>query len=303
MSIKGFLASLEEEDRSKNTIDGYRINLTLFVKWFTQTNRCEWDVAKVTPLDIKAYRKYLQDANKAPGTVNYKLSTLRMFFSWAVDEGLIVSNPTRKIKPIRQGQRAPKWLNRPDMFAILRTAEEDIQRVEVRGNARKILIAKRTYTMLVLMLQAGLRISEVCVLQQDDIELRARSGKVIVRRGKGRKYREIPLNVDARQAVGEWLDVWSGDKYLFDNHRTGKPLTPRTIQYALARIGRLAGLDKKLTPHQLRHTFGKNLINSGAGLEKAAALLGHTKLDTTAIYTVPSQADLEAAVEEISWSD
>lgn len=302
MPVDGFLASLDDEDRSQHTIDNYRVNLTLFVRWFTKTNRCDWDEAKVTPSDIKAYRKYLQGLKRAPSTINFKLSTLKVFFNWAVDEGLVVSNPTRKIKPIRQGQRAPKWLDRPDMFAILRAAEQDIQLAEVRGNQRKILIARRTYTMLVMMLHAGLRVSEVCVLQRDDIELHSRSGKVIVRQGKGRKYREIPLNSDARQAVGEWLDVWSGDKYLFDNLKTGKPLRPRTVQYALARVGRLAGLEKKLTPHQLRHTFGKRLVDE-VSLEKASALLGHAKLDTTAIYTVPSQADLEAAVEEISWSD
>lgn len=300
--LEGFIHHLKVEDRSKHTVAGYKINLGMFVRWFESVNGQPAALARVTPLDVMEYRRYLLAQNKAPGTINQKLSYLRGFFDWCMTQGLITTNPASKIKLIQQGQRRPKWLARHQVYALLRTAQETIQLAELRGNQHKIIVAKRTYAMMALMLHAGLRVSEVCDLQRGDIVLGERAGKVIVRQGKGRKYREVPLNVDVRKALAGWLDVWTGHTYLFDNLETARRLHVRTVQIAVTQLARRAGIEN-FTPHHLRHTFGKTLIDMGESLDKVAVLMGHSSLDTTAVYTLPSEADLQRAVELIAWSD
>jgi site-specific recombinase XerD len=116
------------------------------------------------------------------------------------------------------------------------------------------------------------------------------------------KQRAIPLNAEARQAVRDWLAVrpQSESDYLWVGVEGdgGDGLTGRSVQRMLQRYAQDAGL-ADLTPHVLRHTFAKNLVNKGVGLEKVASLLGHSSLNTTRIYVVPDERDLELAVETL----
>ena len=124
-----------------------------------------------------------------------------------------------------------------------------------------------------------------------------------MRNGKGNKQRTVPLNVDARSALSAWLEI---RPEMFENNfvfvalesNSQGPLSSRTIQRIVQRYGEDAQLPD-LTPHILRHTFAKNLLNSGVTLEKVASLLGHSSLDTTRIYVTPSLQDLEQAVSRI----
>lgn len=300
--IAAFLAFLEEQDKSQHTITGYRCNLALFAAWFEQTTGKPISLASVTPLDIKAYRAYLVSHKMAANTINYKLTLIKAFFRWAVETHRIASNPVSKIKLVKEAPKAPKWLDRVQTYALLRIVAETIQLAESKGNRVTADLAKRNGAMVALMLHAGLRVSEVCKLTVTDIELGPRSGHVTVRYGKGRKYRRVPLNADARQAVNDWLEVCPSSEYLFESRFTGQPVEIRTAQYAIGQLGKAAGLDR-LTPHRLRHTFGKTLIDQGVSIDQVAALMGHSNLDTTAVYTRPSQADLQKAVEKIAWQD
>ncbi len=116
------------------------------------------------------------------------------------------------------------------------------------------------------------------------------------RAGKGRKQRVVPINTEARRLLDEWFTVRpdTGSEMLFIGQR-GEPMQVRSIQLAVARIAASAGLDE-VTPHHLRHTFAKSLLNNGVSLEKVAALLGHESLDTTRLYVTPGERDLEDAV-------
>jgi integrase/recombinase XerC len=158
--------------------------------------------------------------------------------------------------------------------------------------------APRDRALLALLLHAGLRVSEAVNLKVRDVVIRERSGHVAVRRGKGEKYREVPLNATARKMIQEWLGDHPGGEHLFPG-RNGGPVTPRAIQKRLKELGRLAGVE--VTPHRLRHTFCKMLVDAGESLDRVAVLAGHANLNTTARYTRPGMDDLERAVEKLAW--
>jgi len=144
----------------------------------------------------------------------------------------------------------------------------------------------------VLLLNTGLRLGETEALNLNDVGINARSGNVRVRRGKGRRARTVPLNHDARTVLQAWLDVRpeDTDNALFLSQKGGR-LSSSAISNVIAKFADRTGLDD-VSPHTLRHSFAKNLVDADVGLEKVATLLGHESLETTRLYTQPSKADL-----------
>lgn len=128
-----------------------------------------------------------------------------------------------------------------------------------------------------------------------------RKGTLTVRGGKGGKLRSVPLNADARKALQAYLakrgEVGEG-KSLFLGQRGG-PLEPPGIYYLIGRYTYHARLEE-VTPHTLRHTLGNNLVDAGVSLDRVAQLLGHESVDTTRIYTTPSEQDLQREVEKVA---
>ena len=162
---------------------------------------------------------------------------------------------------------------------------------------------RRNAGIVALMLKAGLRVSEVVALALDDLILNDRSGKAVVRDSKKNKYREAPLNTDVRQALRAWLDVRpeKGDRVFVGHGKSSTGLTTRSVHRLVGKYARLAGLESAgVSPHTLRHTCGHNLVEAGVALDRVAAILGHEKLDTTALYTMPSDKELQREVEKIA---
>jgi site-specific recombinase XerD len=155
----------------------------------------------------------------------------------------------------------------------------------------------RDLAIVEMMMKTGLRVSELVDLTLTDLELAERGGRVIVRAGKGGKYREVPLSKEVRVALESYLQKREedGSQRLFLGQRG--PLNVPGVQYLVTKYAYQARL-QEVTPHTLRHTFGKNLVDVGVSLEQVAALLGHESLDTVMIYTKPSHGDLEKAVRK-----
>ena len=295
-----FVAHLRARDRAERTVDSYIRDLRAFARWFEQTNGEEFSPERVTPLDVREYRQHLVQRGRKPATVNRKLAALRVFFAWARREGLVSANPTEDIRLVPQVESPPRWLSRQEQYALRREVQAAVQLAERKTDVARFR-ARRDAACIALMLNAGLRVEEVSLLRMDDLELNARSGKVVVRKGKRGKYREVPLNAEVRKALRAYLEVRpeTDEPRLFLS-QTGQPLGTRAIQRAVERLARRAGLEG-VTPHVLRHTFGKNLVDAGVSLDRVATLMGHSSLDTTAIYTRPGEQDLAQAVEKISW--
>jgi len=298
---------LENQDRSERTIRLYRTGLADFRAWFERVRGKDLEPALITPLDVRAYRRYLQDERQAkPSTINSYLAAVRAFCRWATDAGLAAGDPSSGIKGIKIVEQSPRWLTRQEQYKVLNAAQERVQLAALKfsddANAPGILRARRDRAIVVLMLNTGLRLSEVTGLKVKDITIRPRSGSVAVTAGKGNKARTVPLNKDAREALEAWIEVRGGEESepLFTSQKGGQ-LTARAVARRVEYIGMCANVN--ITPHMLRHSLAKNLVDEGVPLDRVGGLLGHSSLDTTRRYTMPSAADLQAAVERVAWRD
>jgi site-specific recombinase XerD len=300
--VKEFEEYLLENDKAVLTVKGYLSDLRCFVRWFEQTNGEAFTLQAVTPTDVREYRQFLLvvETHKA-NTVNRRLASLATLMKWAKESGKIEHDPTGNVHAVPQTNPGPRYLDKKEQYALQRAIEKDMQLARMRYPKRWVS-RQRDAAMVVFLLHTGLRLSEALTLQLGDVQLAERKGQVLVRQGKGGRVRTVPLNVQARKAMQEWLAVRPGNGSHVWVQVEGEPsdgLSNRSVQRVLVRIGQDAGLEH-LTPHVLRHTFAKNLVDSGVGLEKVAALLGHSNLNTTRIYVTPNQKDLEQAVEGLS---
>ena len=152
-----------------------------------------------------------------------------------------------------------------------------------------------------LLRHTGLRVAELCALPLDDIDMSERKGAVTVRSGKGQKYRMVPLNADVRRALGQYLVMRPRvpDGHFFVSQKGGG-LQQQAVRQLVEKYARQAGLED-VTPHTLRHSFAKQLLAEGVDLVTVSTLLGHERLETTAIYTQPGPRDLERAVQKLEW--
>ena len=288
--LEDFALFLLEAERSPVTIKNYLCDLNYFAKWFEQKTNHSLSPEQITPTDLRDYKQYLSEVLLLkPKTVNRKLSSLRSFLHWACTSDLLKDHRTPHVpQPIREELVGPQWLDRNEQHALLR-------KVELGRN-------QRDQTIIKLLLNTGLRVSELCSLMWSDLKITAKKGRLTVRSGKGGKRREIPLNKDARRALENLgYRQHQGEKYPIFNGQRG-PMTPRGVESMFRKYVAHTELDE-VTPHKLRHTFCKNLIDAGVSLEKVAMLAGHSNLETTRRYCSPSDHDLEAAVALIGVSE
>jgi len=279
--IKQFKIYLQEKDSSPETIKAYISDIKKFIKWYQEAEGSLPDIRAVGSLDIAEFKRHLLDKNQKPATINRAIASLSAFFSW-----LNVPNPTEEIKFLPEVKTAPKALERKEVLSLIRS-------VMSSGKPRDAAI-------VALLLHTGVRVSELCALTVDDVVLKDRTGHIVVRSGKGSKRREVPLNSTARSALKRWLDVRGGSPgFLFTGKGSGS-LTPRAVEQLLKKYSSRAGLEQ-ITPHTLRHTFCKSLIDAGEPLDRVATLAGHENLNTTAKYTRATGRDLQKAVERLAW--
>jgi site-specific recombinase XerD len=274
--------------KSPATVSGYSKDMQAFERWFLEANGRELTPELLTQTDVREYRQHMVDTKLAPQTINRRLSALEAYAGFH----------GHKIETRRARTARPEihWLDKGQQAALWREIERD--RNAARTPAATIQ-AVRNAAVVGLLLGTGLRISELCALDLDDIQVNSRSGSVKVRHGKGDKSRTVPLNADVRKALQAWLTIRppAAGPWLFVGQR-GERLKQTGVSGMIAEYARVAKV--AATAHALRHTFAKNLINMGVGIEQVAMLMGHDSLETTRLYTLPSQADLAKAVERLA---
>jgi site-specific recombinase XerD len=285
-----FAQFLTSSERSAYTIKNYLCDLDGFAFWLKSARNTKLAPELITPTDLREYKHYLDETLQLkPKTINRKLSSLRSFLNWAGIEGYFQDNRLPHVpQPIKEQANAPKWLDRLFQYDLCRIVEK----------GRKI----RDIAIVKLLLNTGLRVSELCALTWKDINISPKKGRLSVNHGKGAKRRTIPLNKDARRVLVEmgYYKNKGSDQPVFVGQRGA--MTPRGIESTLRKYVKQTDLEE-VSPHQLRHTFCKNLIDAGVSLEKVAALAGHDNLETTRRYCTPCEQDLAAAVELIGEED
>jgi integrase/recombinase XerD len=279
--LEDFKGHLQKKDFSGETIRAYLGDLRKFMGWYRGTEGALPQAHAVGPLDIAEFKRYLLSKNQKPSTINRALIALSSFFNW-----LQIDNPAAGVKSVPEVKTAPKSLGRKEMLSLVRT-------VGASENPRDLAI-------VTLLLHTGIRVSELCGLVPEDIFIKKRSGYLVVRSGKGNKRRKVPLNSTVRSALQKWLQTRGNKSGALFTGKRSDSLSPRAVEYLLQKYSLKAGLEK-VTPHTLRHTFCKSLIDAGESIDRVAVLAGHENLNTTSKYTRATEKDLQKSVERLSW--
>lgn len=278
---------LSQHDYSPRTAKAFRCDLTKFSRWFTAANNERFDVNRITVRDVADFRSHLRDVRRqSVATVNRALVTLRRFLGHVVSAGTIATNPASSVKELRRMPVSPKGLTSAEVRKILRE-------VELRQDHKAAGI-------IGLMLQAGLRASEVVGLELDDLTIGPRSGQLICRQGKGNKQRIVPLSIEGRRVLSNYLEVRPPVECgaVFIGERG--PLGYAGLRAICSKYAAITGV--AFTPHTLRHTFARRYLEqSNNDLVALAQLLGHESLNTTSIYTQRSQDTLQAGIDGLRY--
>ncbi len=281
-----YIAELERQGKREATRKHYLDDLIQFARWVQSTYGEPFVPQQLIHRDVVDYLAHLRTVQKAkPSTVNRRLAALRSYARYLQASGAITGDPTRDVHGVRQTPRGPRSLTAAELRRLLRQADKQDNRLHS--------------AVLTVLARTGLRVGELCALTTPDIELGERKGKVIVREGKGGRYREVPLNAEARRALRVYLEVrpTTVEAQIFIGRRG--PLTTNGVYSIVRKYAQLAGLEP-ISPHVLRHTFATHYLAANSGdLVGLARLLGHASLNTVAIYTQPTLDDLSGRVEKL----
>ena len=273
--IDRFLDALWLEDGlSANTLSAYRRDLTLFALSLPTRG-----LASVTESDLQGYFAARHAQTRAT-TANRRLTVFRRFFRWAVREGVLPSDPTVRMLSAKQALRVPKTLSEAEVEALLAAPLVDTP------------LGLRDRAMFELIYACGLRATELVSLKVFQVSL---SEGVLRVMGKGSKERLVPFGAVA----AEWLERYLAqarpallgsqlNEALFVTARgskSGEAMTRVMFWTLVKKYARLAGIQRPLSPHTLRHAFATHLLNHGADLRAVQMLLGHADISTTTIYT------------------
>lgn len=277
---------LYRQPLSENTRRTYRARMRGFLEYLAATPIEYSDpLADEHARDYAArdYKTHLKTVQRAkPSSVNLSLAAIDNFYRFI---GLGKPDAKREDLP----GVAPGALEPEEQKRFLRAVERS-------DSARDHAIAR-------VLFFAGLRVSELVALDTADVSISARKGRVTVRSGKGDAYREVALNAEAREALEKWLAEReeypnAGGAALFLNRRGGR-LSSRAVDLIVRGLGEDANLEKPISAHILRHTCMTNLVRNGNDLVMVAEVAGHKRLETTRRYSLPSEADRQAAMEGI----
>jgi integrase/recombinase XerD len=287
--ILDFLAYLElERGLSRNTLEAYRSDLLQFGEFLDRRGLA---VTNASHGDIAAFLSELGDGSAgrpavAASTLARKVACLRSFYRHLRREDTIEHDPTAELRGPRKTQRLPRVLSRDQVLRLLG---------QPRGTDPSAL---RDRALLEVMYACGLRASEVIGLELADVDLEE---GLLCARGKGSKERIIPIGREAVAALraycrrGRPLLAGNGTATRLFLNRRGAGLTRQGLYKIVQGHARSAGLEQKMSPHTLRHTFATHLLAGGCDLRSLQEMLGHADLATTQVYTHLSAERLKDA--------
>jgi integrase/recombinase XerD len=275
-SIDAFIDALWLEDGlSKNTLEAYRRDLTLYAAWLGAKEQGGRPLDATCESDLSRYFS-VKHANTKATSANRRLTVFKRYFRWALRERITAADPTLKLQSAKQALRVPKLMSEAQVERLLAAPAEDTA------------LGQRDRAMLELMYASGLRVSELVGLKTFHLGLNEGVLRVM---GKGSKERLVPFGQVAREWINVYLaearpDILKGQQTedLFVTAR-GCGMSRVMFWMLVKKYAALAGITSPLSPHTLRHAFATHLLNHGADLRAVQMLLGHADISTTTIYT------------------
>jgi integrase/recombinase XerD len=263
-----------EKGLARATVEAYSKGLTRFFDFLKKKGIQE--IQSVSKLDVRAFLLSLKKEGLSIKTVARNLVALRTFFRFLIQEGILMLNPVEEIESPKMTRTLPDVLTLKEVESLLEQPDP------------KTPLGMRDRAMLELLYATGMRVSELTRLQTHQINL---EGGYVLLFGKGSKERVVPLGQEAIR----WVDLYSKEvrgrllkgkesPFLFIN-RMGRGMSRQIFWKNIKGYARKAGIQKRITPHLLRHSFATHLLERGADLRSVQLMLGHVDISTTQIYT------------------
>ena len=272
--IQVYLSYLESvKQYSQHTLNGYKRDLQKLSKYLSDQEIDKWKLVKEH--DLRTFVNSERRRGLSPRSIQRILSSCRTFFEFLLTEGQIKLSPAQNISSPKLAQLLPKAMDADLVQKLLDFKAKGM--IEVRDKA----IAELLYS-------SGLRLSEICKLNMEDLDTKERTCVV---NGKGNKTRIVPVGKKAIQAIRDWFMYRSELKQskatstnaIFLNNK-GNRISPRSIQLRLEKLCLMRGLPG-INPHMLRHSFASHVLESSGDLRAVQEMLGHSDIGTTQIYT------------------
>jgi integrase/recombinase XerC len=280
----------------------YRQALEEFFKWHLDERKSNPVWEKLARDDFRSFLRFLGRNNLSRAATALRFSALRTFYKFLMRHNVVESSPIKNLSLPKPEKRLPKFLTKQQMEDLLVAPFKLLEKQKEKKTAGRPIstaAALRDVAVLETIYSCGLRISELCGLRADDIDW---SQQIVRVRGKGKKERLVPIGNPALMAI---QDYWNTQKnppsgnapIFFSETKLHSPLAPIQLSRRLKIYLAFAGLDPKLTPHKLRHSYATHLLDAGADLRSVQELLGHAHLITTQVYTHVTTERLKKAYD------
>lgn len=270
-----FLTMLKvERNVSIHTMDAYKRDINQYLMYLDDLDIKNLSDVKST--HIRDYIRVLSDGGMAPASISRIISSIRTYYRFLSSENILDENPVLLINNPKLPKKLPDVLSEKEISLIINAIQESSQ------------FYQRDKAIIELLYSCGIRVTELCNLEMSNLFIDEDLIRVM---GKGNKERLLPLGVRSKKYLDDYIKhsrnshiKKSGSSFVFVS-RNGNQLTRAMINIILNKWTQISGLKKSVSPHKLRHSFATHLLEGGADLRFVQALLGHSDISTTQIYT------------------
>ena len=270
-----FLTMLKvERNVSNHTMDAYKRDINQYLMYLGDLDIKNLSDVKST--HIRDYIRVLSDGGMAPASISRIISSIRTYYRFLSSENILDENPVLLINNPKLPKKLPDVLSEKEISLIINAIQESSQ------------FYQRDKAIIELLYSCGIRVTELCNLEMSNLFIDEDLIRVM---GKGNKERLLPLGVRSKKYLDDYIKhsrnshiKKSGSSFVFVS-RNGNQLTRAMINIILNKWTQVSGLKKSVSPHKLRHSFATHLLEGGADLRFVQALLGHSDISTTQIYT------------------
>jgi integrase/recombinase XerD len=265
-----------EKNLSTNSITSYKADLNRYINFLFNIESIK-NLNSIRQIHIRNFIRYLNDQNLSSSSINRSFSSIRSYHKFLSGEEKISHNPTQLLEPPKQSKKLPKVLSIQEVNEIINSVN-----LESTMGYRDMAILETLYS-------AGLRVSELCALEMNNILFDSSMLRIL---GKGNKERYVPLGSKAIKLIDNYCK-YVRSKLVVKKHsdgnvflsKNGKQLTRMTIFNIMRKWAQISGINKDISPHTFRHSFATHLLEGGADLRAVQEMLGHSDISTTQIYT------------------